>query len=162
MDYQSLAAEIENDPQNLGYSPHVLSGADMTIAGIMNLPRYTILGAASLDSVQAYVQAHIAADSAETGKDIYMRVDEIANDPNHALYVPCKAAIQLFEKARYQAVDLSLDRPAELLNVLRLGGIITQAQQDHIIDIGTKQISRAEQLFGASVSHLDIAKALRG
>jgi hypothetical protein len=160
----ALHSELVVDPTELGYAPHIAAGEDQLLADMLNAPRYPFLGRAELDTIQAYMQSQVAADSSVTRKDIYMRVTELAQDAGSPVQVACQAVIQLFEKARFNTVDLALPRAQELLTVLEAAGVISAEQLAVIESFGSRNISRAEQLFGlgVTVSHLQIASTLRG
>src|SRR4051794_17256051 len=52
MNYQDLASEITNDPENVGYAPHVASGADTAVADLLNAPGWGILNLQSIPKSQ--------------------------------------------------------------------------------------------------------------
>lgn len=160
MNYFDLRAELMEDPEGIGYAASVASGADGDTATLINAPRASVLGSASLAKIQSLIQLQPAVG--EAIKSVWVKAKEIAGTPEHPLKDACAEAVELFVSARYDALQLQHPRVQALLDAYVAGGLMTQDQANEVIALGLRTISRAEQLWGAPVGVEDIARALRG
>lgn len=154
----SLQDELLNDPESLGYAPHIAIGADGCIAELINAPRYPTIGKLPISSLQAWMMAESVQD--ESGRSIWQAMQDAAAGTG-----PEKRAAQEaldIMGSRFDSVDLALPRPAALLEGYSLAGLISADQKAAVIAMATTMKSRADVLFGGSVSDVDIARALRG
>lgn len=157
MDYTKLAAELNNDPEDLGYAEHIASGADGELAALLNAPRYDAYQEVLVSAIQSYFMQQALVTGASVATDITRRAAD-PEDPAHGLCVEVAAIFP----SRLTVLDFGMSRVRMIVDALETAGILTSAQKADLYAMGTKQISRAEDLFKQSVSHSDIAMALRG
>lgn len=154
MNYTILKSELENDPEGIGYTTPYERGNDVETARLLNLPRYEVYTLIPISDVQAYVMTETRAD----GKSVWMDINHKALTAEEPVKSLCSEIVSFFG-ARFQNVDFRIARVRGMVTSLYTAGIITEAQRDTLFDMGTTEISRAEQIFGTNVSTDDIVKA---
>ena len=138
VDLTALNTELTSDPTALGYASHVAAGADGTLAELLNRTRPTI--SVKRATIQTW-EIIAATESADWT----------------ALSVEAKDRYRVIVSAG--VIDVSDANIRALLGALLPAGSATRA---NLIARISRPGSRAEQLFGVSVSSDEIAKALRG
>lgn len=150
----ALKTEIQSDPLALGYAAFIASGNDMVLAALLNA--ITGPGAATI--------SRTAVTRGALLRGIIPALDQLASgvDSVGVAIPPATSAKwrNRFDALRASDSEVALDAP--------LGGMLQQLVTDKLtsqpyIDAITKRTgSRAEVLFGAAVTHIDVANALRG
>jgi len=137
IDYAKLKDEILNDPNGYGYA----GKSDIEIANILNQIREDI---------------EIEVTTPYSASDILAAIDPAELE---ALTVDQKETLQTLLVAG--SLDLSKPNIRAVLESLFPSGTITHANLQALY---RRKGSRAEQLFGCGtrVTHLDVARALRG
>lgn len=135
MDYAALKAELDTDPGGLGYGPHLASGNDIALVDLLNAINPAI--SVPRDLIPSY--------------EIFEAI------------VPTEwSALSAQEKQRIQVilsmgqVDVRGTNTKNAFIEAFAGGTQTRA---NLIALATRPGSRAEELFGQSVSLDDIVKA---
>lgn len=138
IDYNALRTEIQTDPNGYGYAVHVTSGADSLVADLLNQVRAAI--AIERETIPAY--------------EVF-------------------EAIVPSEWTALTATNRTLIGQILSMGEIKVKGTNTRAAFLAAFGVGTttrsnlaalqaRQGSRAEQLFGQSVTADDVARALRG
>lgn len=159
MDYDALKTEIQTDPKGLGYAPFVASGADGSVAALLNAA--TGPGAQSVN---------LPTLSSDTVRKIVF--------PCISAWPAASAAVQTKWQqwlATLQGGVGTVDNDAEFQALLSAlvadfgaltgSGGVPPLDAARVTRYTTKVGSRAEVLFdevGVVVTHEDVAKALRG
>ena len=142
-----LRAELTQDPAGLGYAPLVAAGDDVAVADALNAVRQGI-------QVPCLVERHrVKTLLYGTGEMLGIKSGTSGEARLAAMYL---------DDPDYQNVDLGLPVVQGLLSALLSGGVLSQGTVDTIQVMGQRPGSRAEQLGLEPVTHLDVARALRG
>lgn len=149
MDYQELAAEIANDPEDVGYAQHASSGADTLVAALLNART----GAGAGDVTEPVLAK---GDFVLAITPALARIDALENASLRTVWGRYWEAIQCAETFR-----VADPRLAGLLDLAVTHGVLTAEER---AAVGVRTGSRAEVLWGAGtvVSADDVARALRG
>jgi hypothetical protein len=142
-----LHDEIINDPLSLGYAEHLGSDADGSIADLMNAVTRTGYQNVPQKTVNSYLAA--------VGK---------MGPILQATTATGATARWFLSHEDYKEDGYDFRDPAALAVFAPMitEGLISQGDVDFLRDTyGVRPISRAEELFGEPVHHLDIANALR-
>jgi len=149
MDYNALKTEIETGPLSTTLAPMVLAGNDGGIADALNAETITVKGKVDTAYIRQYlmlVDMLIAIETAQTPTCIAV-----------------KRAMDIFP-----VFDLSdptiLWKFTQMLDGLVADMLVPAFTVEHkgtILSMADKMISRAEHVFGQSVSVTDIAMSLR-
>lgn len=149
MDLAKLRDEIVNDPLGRGYA----SMAPDQIADDLNTAYRTVSVDIPLEAIVGYVLAN----------DLWFGIRQAASDPSHTAHKAALYAIDLIEFAKAEmimAIDPQSMTFQGLMAQLVQGGVFTQAHADAIMGMGTRIISRAEELGLGRVRTGDVIKAL--
>jgi hypothetical protein len=159
MDSTALATEIHTDPLTLGYAALITSGADASIAAILNQrpgsfsPAKTWTAAAPLVPIATVLQwgatGPLAAISAA-------QTSAIAG-------IPAVAIASILGFQALTTFDVSDAKNLASLAGFVAASVLTQSQVNALVALGFAPASRAEVLWGLGtvVSSLDVAHALR-
>lgn len=159
---QQLATEINTDPRAYGYSTHVSSGNDQALADLLNLPRDGANGGPAIPIRREAVPVKSVIES--------ITVSDFPSLPGNP------TAAQLSDERRKLAwltMLASLDTVRILNNDGTNGPVAVNllaifpagsATRDRLVALGSRNGSRAEELWGAEtvVTTSQIAQALRG
>lgn len=137
IDYTALRTELETDPGGFGYGPHVAAGSTGILAAILNQERPAIRLDRGVIEGWQIVNAIVPAEW-------------------RAITDAQRRAIEFIVSAG--SVDVSDGNVKDTFLDAFAGGTATRAA---LVGLATRDGSRAEELFGVAVSHLDVARALR-
>jgi hypothetical protein len=135
-----LRDELINDPLERGY-------ANMTDAecaeslNTVNRTQYTAIGS---DELLAWSGG--GASDATSTKSRYERIEDAA--ANHAsleVKGACKAAVTLIDRDNTD-LNLGLTDRAAMVDGLVAGGVLTSDEKDELVAMGTRLVSRAQEL----------------
>ena len=154
----ALAAELTNDPQNYGYAPFRLNGADQTLADMLNFVR---------DGATAPPAGNIGPAITGIREDFLMVADLLEAIDNRDLNTSASVLEgSLLESLLQQRTLRLLDasgQPTRVLGNLRrlFQNPGPQGTRSRIDSLALRSGSRAEQLFGPRVviSNQDVAAA---
>jgi len=145
MDFAALKTYIEADPV---FAEHIATGWDAAIADIINTRTVPVVGSVS--------RSRFAMWCGMTG--VRVGIEDHSNDPAS----PLRASALTLKDFLLGGVSDSLDLADPVNQGMLAGwksvGAITQEQADSLIALATI----AQPIFGQTVHHLDVAKALRG
>lgn len=138
--YQTLKTEFQGDPNGYGYAAHIASGNDDALAGLLNLLRPELPPLFQDVPVEAFAGAIRRAGYA-------------------ALTADDKGFLDVLLRG-------TVIRAASTAVRTDIGGMFpdsgaTQATRQALLALAQRDSSRAEQLIGTTVSHTDVAIALR-
>jgi hypothetical protein len=137
MDLTALKTELTTDPAGLGYAALVASGHTAGLADLLNAPNAAIRVNRGVIEAYRIVNAIVPGDWA-------------------ALTAAQKQSLQLIISAGQ--VDVSDVNVRQAFVDAFGAGTATRAA---LVGLATRDGSRAEQVLGQPVSHLDVARALR-
>jgi hypothetical protein len=139
MDYVALKAELQNDPQALGYAPFVANGSDQKLANLINALKQTATVTRNLVPAYEVWEAIVPADWAALTSQEKQRVETIL-------------AMGM----------VKVSGPNTRSAFLAAFGVGTPTRTN-LAALQTKIGSRAEELFGegVGVTNEDVAIALR-
>lgn len=146
MDYVALHTELTTDPNGYGYAPLIAIGNDAGLADLLNQPRAAISIARPDVTPLEVLEA--------------IKVTDFVSNAN-VLYASWFESLTQFASLRILKADGTDTRVmTNLMSILSNGS----ASETRLRALASRQGSRAEQLFGpgATVTHMDIATALRG
>jgi hypothetical protein len=123
MDLLALKAEIEANP---ACSQAVIERDTKAIASVISAGR-TRPGKTTIADVQAYLQSH----------GLWWSIKAAASDPAHAANAAAVATIDV-ASARYENVDMTIPFVGQMLSGLVAAAIITQADMDAIVAMGSE------------------------
>lgn len=153
MNTAALASELTTDPLAVGY------------AGMTDQQAADSLSAASRSQIVPISSAELLAWSGAGATDgivkcRYERIqDAAAAHATHSVRGACIAALGLIERDG-TSLDLSLPDRVSMLNAIVGANVLTAQEQAEIEAMGTKQISRAEEIgLGSVVSIEHVASA---
>jgi len=151
MNATELYNELTTGPLAAQIASHIASGDDGAI--------YSIMHTKDIPSVQSINANEFAIWTVTTGQRAV--IEDTASTTNDPLRSVALALQDLLRGNLNQMLDLSNPSIIALTQAWRDGGKMTQADYDSLLAIGTKLISRAEQL-NDSITIQQIATALRG
>jgi hypothetical protein len=146
MDYVELRAEIDNDPESLGYASH-LPDAPGSVVDLLNGYTGTMVKAIKASTAMMW-----AAGGA------YSTIVDASNDVNHPARASCLVVREAF--ASSQEIHLELQAMRDMLTAWVSTNVITQAQHNALIALATQPASRAEVLGFSRVTEQDLRAAL--
>ena len=146
-----LKAEIETGPLAAELAPFVTSGNDAAIANTLNEPRGSVMLRERLVSARGVLADY--PGGAAAGAAVLDKLEAAAAS------VPAVKWVMSF--LRSDGIDIGSPATQAMLDQLAQGGLITQDEANNLKSLGFGPASRAMTL-GATISHIDVAKALRG
>ena len=149
----ALKEEIQSGPLAAPLAPLVARGADNEIAAALNLPRYTVARPIPRIALLKWAVKH--------GLLAKLRDAMPSAAGNATQRSAAEAALILITGTFTDDVDITDASIAALFTALETAGIVSPAAAADRPAV-SKLISRAEQAFGANVSDVDVARALRG
>lgn len=149
----TLTDEIMNDPEGVGYQPHVDAGDHAAVAALLNEPRYQTTGAREITSRELLVwgggEGRLARLRAAVGND--QLPDTIRSMAD--------AALRMLQRED-TTLDMSRPEIVGMIDALVQASVLTDADRTSLQTLSTREISRAEQLGLGRVSHRDVAGAV--
>jgi len=153
MNYQALADEINNDPEDMGYDQH-LPEDHVSVADLLG--QDDPAGMVVYESLSSEKATRIAA---EVGA--YGAIKADAEDPSSPTQSSSLAAMDTLRK---QGADfaLHLQSMREMLQALVDNGVLTDAQRNAFISESKRTARREEAVLGkgTNVTAQDVTKAL--
>lgn len=146
---ERLRAELETGPLAEALAPLLASGDDEAIAHQLNAPCATIPGAIS--------RSLFAIWAAQTGMRAVIR--DHAQNPVSPLR-SIAITLEDFLAGASDSLDFSKPQNQAMLAAWVAAGGCTQEQADDLLTQSAHPVSRAQQVFGCSVTPLDIRRAL--
>lgn len=145
-----LRNELTLDPAGLGYAPLLAAGSANQVAALLNEPRYETLGSVPITPLLEWIAVH--------GIMARLRAAVAGTDAQVASIA--EVALMLVSNPNIPALDLSRSRVQEMLQVLAIAGVITQAAHDELVELATVQESRAQQLGLGTVTADGVSAAM--
>lgn len=149
----TLSDELANDPESLGYQQHITEGNHQAVADILNLPRYSTVGA------QVITSANLLVWAAQGGR-LAALTTAIGNDALPADVRGVAEAAKTTILRDGTQLDLSRTEIQGAIDALVSAGVFSATDKTSLETLSTRDISRAEQLGLGRVSHRDIREAL--
>ena len=146
MDYIALRAEIDNDPESLGYASH-LPDSPGAVVDLLNANSTTMVKAIKSSTAMMW-----AAGGA------YSTIVDASNNVNHPARASCLVVREAFTSG--QDIHLELQPMRDMLNGWVATSVITQAQHNALIALATQPASRAEKIGLGCVTEADLRTAL--
>lgn len=148
-----LSDELTNDPEGLGYQPHIDAGDHQSVAGVLNEPRYPTVGGRLISSVELMrwgAQAGRIArlEDAATNSQLSPEIRSIAS-----------GALRMIQRSD-TGLDMSSPEDAGMVQALVDAEIFTVDDKASLETLSTYQISLAEQLGLGRVTHQQVREAL--
>jgi len=140
----ALASEINNDPLALGYKALLTAGEWQAVLPLLNELNYTTLGPVSAATAEAWAAA-----------GPYAAIVANASNSTSPVQSSC-LAVQVALAGNNQ---INLPGLQPLFSAWVTAGVITQAQHDALIALGTVPASRATVLGLPVVGGSDLAQA---
>ena len=148
MDYAALQTEIQTGP----LATECVGKSDTEIAAILNAKTAARNEPVDLGDIQVYLMS----------ENVWWDIIDAANSTTHPAYYVCRRAKDYFDSQRVNRVDVTIPLVGQMCGGLVSAGLITQAQLDTIIGMGTVPASRAEIIELGIVTAGDVSRALRG
>jgi hypothetical protein len=148
IDYAALKTELQTDPNSYGYAQYITSGQDSVLADMLNLARAAI----QLPRPNVPPSELLEAISVD---------DFIASANQTILHGSWLESLLQFQSIRILKENGSDTRVmTNIMKILKNG----TASETRVRTLAVRNGSRAEQLFGpgVSITHMDVAQALRG
>ena len=144
--------EIQTGPMAAELAPFVAAGNDVQVAAILNDKRFTKTQRVTLKDIVRYL----------LDNGVWLTIVDKAADIAPS---PAKSAARIFLEVQkmgfVESLDMSKASSQGMLSTLVAAGTMTAAHQIAITNMGIVPASRADVL-GATITHIDVAKALRG
>lgn len=156
MNYEALKTEIETDPANLGYAALVAIGSDAGIAHLLNTTP-----AAQKRHVSTMVTARTlcAKLGFQPGLAILGKLeDQAANSSSQGLRIALKYILEWLKSET--GLDVGHPEALTFIDGLRQQGLLDDTERNALHALSEVETSRAEEIFGQSVTHTDVAVAL--
>jgi len=153
MDYQSLADEISNDPEGMGYGQH-LPKDHVSVANLLGQD----------DPAQAVVYESLSSEKATriaAEVDAYGAIKADAEDPSSPTQSSSLAAMDTLRKAGADFA-LHLQSMRDMLQALVDNSVLTDSQRSAFISASKRPARREEAVLGkgTTVSPQDVTQAL--
>jgi hypothetical protein len=149
VDLETLAAEIDSDPLNLGYAEM----ADSAVADTLNAPTRPGKRAVSASEVRSHVLL----------KGLWPRIQAVTASEDPILRGSAITILQTLAPNSFDTIRMNDPEIAtavfNLLSTMVVAGAMTEQQRDDMVALGDTQISRAEEIGLTRVHHLDVAAA---
>ena len=150
IDIVALKSEITTDPLAFGYAPLVAGGNDGAVAALLNDRAKGRMRVVTPTMINA--RTLMAQLGASVGATVLDKLDA-ARARNPAV----KWAFSFITSA--EGIDVGHAQTRGMLDALAAAGVLTAAERDAVKALASFACSRAEELFGSAVDHLDVAKA---
>lgn len=147
-----LRNELIMDPHGLGYAPLLAAGSANQVADLLNEPRYETLGSVPITPLLEWIAVH--------GIMARLRAAVAGTDAQVASIA--EVALMLMSNPNIPALDLSRPRVQEMLGALTAAGVIPEDAHTELLELGTVQQSRAQQLGLGTVTADDVSAAVEG
>lgn len=147
IDITALAAELANDPLDVGYSG--MTDAQCAIA-LNTVDRNVVVQRDSRKLLQWLA-----------GSGRYQRIEDAAANPvkSDAIRSICKAALRMVERDG-TLLDLSNAEQEGMIDALVADGTLTATDKSDLVTMATTQMSRSEELgLGGAVKPGNVAEA---
>lgn len=153
MDYQALADEINNDPENIGYSTY-LPNDHHSVAELLNTDDPA--GQFVYESINSDTASRIAA---ETG--VRAALEENTGHTDQIVRSQVLSALDTIKKSQADFA-LQTQKMRDMLQNLVDNSVISTTQKDAFLSKSKRTLTRAEAVLGkgTTVSHTDVSKAL--
>jgi hypothetical protein len=153
MDYTALADEINNDPEDMGYSTY-LPEDHVSVAELLG--QDDPAGAVVYESLSSEKATRIAAEV-----DAYAPIKADAEDPSSPTQSSSLAAMDTLRKAGADFA-LHLQSMRDMLQALVENGVLTDSQRSAFISASKRTARREEAVLGkgTTVSAQDVTQAL--
>lgn len=155
----ALLDEITDDPASLGYATLVADRRDADLALLLNAPRAPVVGKVRLDDLDAYLRTYTVAPDSPVPLMWLWRGTAAHPDTPEPVRMVVQMALDLFG-SRLQNLDLSLPTVQVLLAQMQAAGLLSADNVAAVTAMGTTHISRAQLLFGRTITHDEISAAL--
>jgi hypothetical protein len=146
MNLTILRAEIDNDPEGLGYASH-LPDAPGSVVDLLN--GYTGTMVKAIKSSTAMMWAAGGA---------YSTIVDASNNVTHPARASCLVVREAF--ASGQEIHLELQAMRDMLTAWVSTSVITQGQKDSLLALATQPASRAEEIGLFRVDVRDVIAAM--
>ena len=146
MNLTILRAEIDNDPEDLGYAIYLPHGPGAVVDLLNNL------SSTMVKTIRASTALMWAAGGA------YSTIVDASNNVNHPARASCLVVREAFSSG--QDIHLGLQTMRDMLDGWVATSVITQAQKDSLLVLATQPASRAEILGLGRVTEQDLRNAL--
>jgi hypothetical protein len=145
-----LAAEVQNDPESIGYAAHIASGNDAALLALINGKTIAAYGDVANSYFLAWATKHGQMSKIADTKDDNQ-------DPLRDAALALDKLLNTDKPLNINAADIQQQMGAWLAL-----GKCNQAAIDDLYALGATHISRAEQLWGRgfAVGGLDLSNAL--
>ena len=151
-DLDALRAEIQTDPDKLGYAGALASGSDNQVADLLNLHRYPGYGPVAITPVLIWL--------AKWGIMPRLRAAAQSDDP--AVAGIADVALLLVSNPNIPSLDVSLPAVQQMLTALVMAGVVPMEASEELLTTAAIQRSRAEILGLGTVTADQVAKAREG
>ena len=143
---EALRAELSEDPLHFGYAAHVASGADQTLADMLNevRPEIQVPCMIPLADIEEYLTTNMKFGA------LRRSTSETAQD-----------AVDYIRSPRFENLDPANQTAWAMFDALIGLDLLTVEDKAHIQAMGQRPGSRAEQLGLSTVSFVDVARAVR-
>jgi|MGYP001001554848 hypothetical protein len=148
----TLYYELTTDPEALGYAPLIAAGSHNRVAEILNRPRYAALGKIGIAQALIWMAKH--------GILARLRAAVQGSDPMIASIA--EVATMLVSNPNIAEIDLGLTDVQTMLGALVAAEVIPSAAHDELMAIAMVQRSRAEMLFGRTITVDEVSEVLDG
>jgi hypothetical protein len=158
----SLKAELETDPEGLGYATHIASGADSLVADLLNdrslmdgyTPRFRLPQPLPMNKYIRWL----------TKSGVRLKLEAGAQSPDPATKAICKMALDLIVTPHASVFHLEDEDTQNMMAYLVAVGAVTDGERESLLEEALTPVSRAEYLWGVGVQidHTQVAQALRG
>tara|TARA_R110000822_G_scaffold156778_3_gene296505 strand:- start:122 stop:568 length:447 start_codon:yes stop_codon:yes gene_type:complete len=146
MDYAALRAEIDNDPESLGYASY-LPDAPGVVVDLVNSNSGTMV-----KTIRASTAMLWAAGGA------YASIFDASNDANHPARASCLIVREAF--ASNQDIHLEMQSMRDMLDAWVVTAVITQGQKDALLALANQPASRGDILGLGRITEQDLRTAL--
>lgn len=150
----TLTTELQDDPQALGYATPLAAGDHQEAARLINAPRTATVGARRIPSTELLIWG---------GAGRIAALEDAAADTQQTAEVrsAASAALRMIQRGDTE-LDLGTQAIADMVELLRANGVFSDADKSELQTMSTRDISRAEELFGlgTTITHSEIAEAL--
>lgn len=143
-----LSEEIYLDPMKLGYDNCIKSGSDNQILSLLNSKRFDRVGSVDIAHALIWMAKHRMLSALEYAAAQDTDIRDIA-----------KVTLLLAQNASISRIDFAIPEVHQMLEALVYYGIIPKEAHEELLSMATTKTSRAEQLFGRSVTLDEVSEA---
>lgn len=141
IDTAVLSSELKNDPQSIGYAASIAAGNLVPLMSMLNAPRTPTVGAHTISSAELLIWG------AQNGRLTKLQAAAADTTQSDVLRSVCDAAIRIIQRDM-TVLDLSRPDIHSMISALVTAGIFDATDQTSLQTLSTRDISRAEALFG--------------